>query len=118
MEEVIHYYNEMPGPNGEVLGLCELPVQGIVSSDWRMVTCNACLMKIDPAIIVPDLPKGWRYEQITPNAPKGIWFVYGYDTCAYPLFVSDDELTALRWFADYGVPCRVKFWEFGTAWMN
>lgn len=47
--------------------------------------------------------------------PNGAWFVYGVDTCAFPLALFDDELSARRWADEHGYG-SVVFWRFGWEW--
>lgn len=47
---------------------------------------------------------------------NGVWVVYGLEIRAYPLFISRDELTALRFVEKLGYYAYVKFWKFDTEW--
>lgn len=60
-------------------------------------------------------PNGWHDDEPRQEpTPKGIWFVYGYDTMPYPMFMSDDEIIARRWQEKLGYYTYIIFWENGT----
>lgn len=46
---------------------------------------------------------------------KGVWFVFAYDTSAYPINVFESEIEALRLVEQQGYGHAV-FWPFGTPW--
>lgn len=48
-----------------------------------------------------------------PKEVKGVWFIYGYDTQAYPVNVFEDELEARRAMQPWD---HITFWEFGKSW--
>lgn len=54
-------------------------------------------------------------ELINEETPAGAWFVYGWDTSAYPEALFDTEIEALRYAVGSGY-LQVKFWEFGKTW--
>lgn len=44
----------------------------------------------------------------------GVWFVYGYDTSPFPMFISVDELSARRYQERLGYPTFLTFWNYDT----
>lgn len=60
------------------------------------------------------MPTGLLAKDANMLRPQGVWFVYGYDTMPYPLFISNDELKARQYQADVGYYTWIKFWEFNS----
>lgn len=53
-------------------------------------------------------------QQKVKDAKKvGIWFVYGWETMPYPLFIADNEEQAQIYQGKVGYPTWLKFWKFG-----
>lgn len=52
--------------------------------------------------------------------PKGVWFVYGYDTMPFPLYMSNNEDHVNAYMAGEGLPYHPwkVFWPHGMSFNN
>lgn len=53
-------------------------------------------------------------------SPLGVWFVYGYDTSPFPLYMSDNEDHVNAYMAGEGLPYHPwkVFWPFNQTFSN
>lgn len=54
------------------------------------------------------------------EGPKGVWFVYGYDTSPFPLYMSDNKEHVDAYVAGEGLTYQpwVVFWPFSQSFSN
>lgn len=75
------------------------------------VTCPECINGVANKI-------GQAEANIAIEATEnGVWIVYGHDTIDYPMFVSDQEIEALRYVSHMvNMHPQIRFWKFGEEW--
>lgn len=93
-------------------------VEVVVNRHTQIAHCRSCGIYWDTTKPIVNQDGIELFPAANPRPEhKGIWFVYGLDQQAYPLFMSDEEIEALRWCV-MNPGSYVQFWEYNTPYQQ